>query len=404
MDNRTAIQREAILAWINNSHSGTIILSTGMGKTRVGCTIAGEQLKKNLISSVLIVVPTIPLIQQWKDEFEKWNYDHINVDIACLKTAYKMKHQYDLLIIDEIHTSLSPEYRALYSNIQYNQILGLTATLPHNEEYRKLLSILCPVVHTTTVEEAVKADAVSTYTIYNYEVSLNRKDRGRYQIFDRNLKEAQMELSILKRQDNILKEMSIFDVARVYSTKKEKTPLVKYAKQFWSSMSMRKWICYEAESKLDYVKAIIDKYPNRKWIIFNKSIKYAELLVELIPNSVVYHSKMKDKDREQVLEDFKSNKYRYLICVDALTAGLNVPDTDSAICVAGTSVELTQIQALGRITRKVEDKHAIFINLYSKNTVEENWVRKKTEKLNNTYWITKISQIRVQPLKEGVGT
>lgn len=106
---------------------------------------------------------------------------------------------------------------------------------------------------------------------------------------------------------------------------------------------------------------------------------------------------MKDKEREQVLEDFRSNKYRYLICVDALTAGLNVPDTDSAICVAGTSVELTQVQALGRITRKTENKHAIFINLYSKNTVEETWVRKKTEKLANTYWITKLSQVYEQP-------
>lgn len=175
-----------------------------------------------------------------------------------------MVKQYDLLIIDEVHTSLSPEYRALYKNIQYNQILGLTATLPHNPDYRKLLSILCPVVYTTTVEEAVKAEAVSDYTIYNYEITLNRKDRGRYQIFDKNLKQAQMELGILKRYDDELKSLSIFDVAKLYSVRKEKVPLVKYSKQFWSAMSMRKWVCYEAESKIKIVQEIIDRFPNRK--------------------------------------------------------------------------------------------------------------------------------------------
>lgn len=113
---------------------------------------------------------------------------------------------------------------------------------------------------------------------------------------------------------------------------------------------------------------------------------------------------MKDKDREKVLEEFKNNEVRYLIAVDALTAGLNIPDTDSAICVSGTSVELTQVQALGRISRYVEDKHAIFINLYCKDTVEETWVKKKTANLKNSYWVTKLSQIHERSSEKKVSS
>lgn len=70
--------------------------------------------------------------------------------------------------------------------------------------------------------------------------------------------------------------------------------------------------------------------------------------------------------------------------MDALNAGLNIPDIDSAICVAGVSTELTQTQQIGRLLRKsTPNKVAMFINLYSTNSIEESWVRKKSINLAN---------------------
>jgi len=97
--------------------------------------------------------------------------------------------------------------------------------------------------------------------------------------------------------------------------------------------------------------------------------------------SVIYHHKMKDKDRENALIDFENNKFNILIAVDALNAGLNVPEVDGAICVAGVSTELVATQQLGRVLRFKPNKKALFINLYSKNTVEETWVSKKIKNL-----------------------
>lgn len=88
-----------------------------------------------------------------------------------------------------------------------------------------------------------------------------------------------------------------------------------------------------------------------------------------------------------ILEDFENNKYLVLIAVDALNAGFNVPDVDGAICVSGVSTELTQVQQLGRTVRKTsKNKIALFINLYCPNTVEENWVKTKTQNLANVFY------------------
>lgn len=142
--------------------------------------------------------------------------------------------------------------------------MGLTATPPHQEEYREFLQLTAKIVYHKDVEYAVDIKAVSEYTIYNLEVKMSRKDRGRYQIFDKLLKRAQMEIGILKRYDKDLRVKTIFDIAKEYSNSKENNNLVKYSKQFWSSMSMRKWVCYEAESKKEVVVNIINKFPTRK--------------------------------------------------------------------------------------------------------------------------------------------
>lgn len=102
-----------------------------------------------------------------------------------------------------------------------------------------------------------------------------------------------------------------------------------------------------------------------------------------IPNSMLYHSKMKKDVRESVLEAFSNNTCRYLIAVDALNEGLNVPDADAAICVSGVSTQLVQNQQSGRIGRVAANKKALFVNLVSKDTIEERWVRNKTAGINN---------------------
>ena len=162
-------------------------------------------------------------------------------------------------------------------------------------------------------------------------------------------------------------------------------------------MTMRKWVCYNSETKLDITKKIVELYPYKKWILFNKSIKSAETLAKMLgPKAVVYHSKLKTNERQKILEDFSNNVYSIVVAVDALTAGLNVPDVDAAICLAGVSTELVATQQLGRSIRYRPDKTAIFINLYSTGTIEEHWVKTKNKNFDHVYWVNDLKHLQKQ--------
>lgn len=392
---RDDIQLEAIKAWAVNK-KGTIILPTGTGKSYVGITIAAKQLQLQKIESVLVVVPTTNLIEQWKQEFNKWGYNPDHIDFYCLKSAYKLDKEVDLLIIDEIHTALAPKYRAVFEMIKYKQILGLTATIPANEEYVELLSKVCPIVYKKTIIDVVTI--LADFQVYNLSVPLNRRDRAKYQIFDANFKFAQSAIAKLKPKLGY-GSTSIFDFANKYKDIKSDNELeveaAKYGKAFWSAMSMRKFVCYNSITKLTKTVEIVNAIPGRRWILFNKTTKQADLLAEMLGDkAVVYHSKMKDEERERVLAEFNSNKeLKYLVAADALNAGLNIPDLDAAISLSGVSTELDNVQRLGRILRFSPEKKAIFINLYSDNTIEKTWVEKRNKSIESSIWVTSLAQI-----------
>ncbi len=140
----------------------------------------------------------------------------------------------DLLILDEVHTTLSEKHREVFTGVSTSQLLGLTATLPGSEEYYGLLSQLCPVVFEYSVNEAQEIGAISDFAIYNLEVPFSRKDSAKYRLFDTNFKRAQLELGLLKRQYPELKNLTVFDIAKQYS-KKDSTPdkiLHKHSKDF----------------------------------------------------------------------------------------------------------------------------------------------------------------------------
>lgn len=316
-----------------------------------------------------------------------------------------IKH-YDLLVVDEVHTALSPIRRRVFNNITRSQLLCLTATPPEDKDYFDYLATVAPIVYTKTLSDVVGQDIVADYQIFNLEVSFSRKDGAKYNSFNRLFIDSQVQIGIEKNKRQDLKSTPIFDIAKEYSgisrvqlneitneREREKTAiLVRLAKSYWSAMTMRKWVCYNSTNKIATVLDILRNNPDKKWIIFGKSIKFAEQMHRSIPNSLLYHSKLKSDERESVLRRFNDST-KVLVAVDALNAGLNVPEVDGAICVSGVSTELVTIQQIGRILRFRPGKKAVFINLYTKESVEETWVRNKTKNFKHI-WIKSVNQIK----------
>ena len=118
-------QKRALNNWAKHKFSGSIIAGTGFGKSRCGVIAVGKTLDSTESGKGLVLVPTHQLQEQFKQEFIKWNYEHVldRVDIVCYQSAYKLEgNHYTVVVCDEIHLGLSPEYRKFFENNTWDRL------------------------------------------------------------------------------------------------------------------------------------------------------------------------------------------------------------------------------------------------------------------------------------------
>ena len=152
-------QRKALNKWVKQGYIGSIIAGTGFGKSRIGIMAIGETLNRDVNASAIVLVPTVQLQKQFKDEFHEWGYDNCldRVDILCYQSAYKLQNQYyNVVVCDEAHLGMSPEYRKFLENNTYDRLLCMTATIPEEKEYADYLHNLAPVVYKISLNQCAK--------------------------------------------------------------------------------------------------------------------------------------------------------------------------------------------------------------------------------------------------------
>lgn len=119
----------------------------------------------------------------------------------------------------------------------------------------------------TLTEIAGEEGIIATTNTFNIPIKLNRKDKAKYNTFNEQFMRAMVNIGVEKKKRPELAKVNIFDLARDYSSKivtEEDRTLQKYCKAYWAAMTMRKNVCYSAESKIPYVQSIIGQFPNRK--------------------------------------------------------------------------------------------------------------------------------------------
>lgn len=382
------IQQEAYDAWQQANYIGTVIMGTGLGKTRLG----GNAVRVLRPSSTLVVTSRINLVKQWESEINL-----PGVDYMCINTAYKVSGEYDLLIVDECHRSVSESFRAVYTNIKYKKLLCLTATLP--EKNADFLLTVAPIVYTKSIQDvAGNTEVVSDYYVYNLITEMDRQTSQKYKLFTTLFTDAAVHLSkILRLTPKSFS--SIYDMAKHYSRSSEKSDVVKYSKQYWSSMSMRRMALQKNTAKIKVAHDVISMLgPNRVWLVLCSSIEFAKMLHTVL-GGLIYHSGMGTAEKEEALVRFKSGECRILVAVKALNEGIDVPEADSVLVVSGDSTELEAVQVLGRVIRARHGKKAVMVNLTTTGTAEEKWVSKRSSQFKPK-WINNPSQICL-PVWEG---
>jgi len=214
----------------------------------------------------LVITSRVPIVHQFQKLFSEQLGNTDGIDYLCIQSAYKYVSEYDLVIVDEVHRALSPEYRKVFQNIKTKNLLCLTATVPDDEEYQEFLNSVAPICYEKHLMEVVEKGILPKFSIYNLQVPLAKELQGKYRVFDNNFNLANIRLSKMRAQDPILsyKYKSVFDIARTEqkSTNKE---LARACSDYWASMQLRKMVVYNNTTKITVARDIIEKFgPERK--------------------------------------------------------------------------------------------------------------------------------------------
>lgn len=425
-------QKECVEKWFQNK-KGTIKVVTGAGKTILALAII-EKLRNEVCKDlyVVIVVPTIVLMNQWYDEIMKRSNlpaDLIGrlgggfkedfgsgkrILITVLATAYKeLPSIVDkckiadklLFIADECHRLGAKEMSRIFQTKRaYN--LGLSAT-PEREENEitneelyddesdienkkldydetTLGKELGDIIFNFTYVDGLEKGLIPKFEIRHFGIELTIEERQKYEQLTREINKLKDELSY-----QVPIGRNIYQYARLKAKSKKISPEDNKWLVFTSKISQRKALLYDIGGRH---KAIINIIENElknngdaRIIIFHEKIDSVMKIFAYLEKQgfpvIAEHSDLPDSIREKGLDLFRKGIAKIIVSARSLIEGFNVPEIDVGIIAASSTSVRQRIQSIGRVLRKHktatgEEKNSVIYTLYAHNTVDEEIYRK----------------------------
>lgn len=359
-------QKEALEAWKNASRRGVIVLPTGAGKTMIALKAI-----EDAGTSTLIIVPTLVLVEQWKERLEKTFKERVgivgggkdNVEVLTVTTydsaslrARELGNKFNLLIFDEVHHLPAPTFKKIGEEYIALYRLGLSATVKREDGFHLLLpELVGDIVYEMHVED-LTGTHLANYTIETIYVPLKRVEREQYE------KHYNAYQRFIRKRG--IKMKSAKDFQRLIM----RSGLDPEARRALLSRNKAMEIALNSEAKISYLKNLILENSEEKTIIFTQynSMVYRISRDMLIP--AITHQ-TPHEEREDILQKFSSGEYRRIVTSKVLEEGVDVPDASLAVILSGTGSSRSFIQRLGRVLRKKEKK-AKLIELVSVGTIE----------------------------------
>ena len=373
--------REEILRLTNKAI--LLELPTGYGKSLMGMDLC---LRDNP-QSILIVVPRVVLIQNWKDEFKKWGNDEYLDRVtfstyAGLHKVPNIRRHFNCVILDEAH-HVTPRVQDLLTYITYDKIIMLSATVKRDLKYDlkdMFPDLYCykvnmkeaienevlpdPMVYLLplTLDSKYNSEKIVKHSSGRTSVTCSYKDRWNY-IRDKNIK-LTIECTQLQKSIELDKEISFWK-DKYMRTRNE------IFKNKWLHLAGQrlKWL---SNLKNPIVLNLLTLFRNERVLTFCNSI---DQTIELGRNCI----NSKNKDAVKVLESFNNGEIRHITACNMINEGMNLSNCRIGIYANLNSSEIIIKQRLGRILR--HEKPVIVIPFY-KGTREEELVAKMLEDYN----------------------
>jgi len=358
-------QKKAINKWKENGFSGTIVLPTAAGKTHIGIEAI-----RQLETSVLVVAPTIELIQQWRTKLEKvfgievgqiggGEKTFLPVSVSTYDSAFLMAetmgNKFRLVIFDEVHHLASDQYINIAKMFASPYRLGLTATYERTDLlHEKLEEYMGGKIFEMGYEEL--EDYLADFSIVRIPVELTDEEEEEYRT------NREIFLRYIRRERIRLKGPWDFEKFIMRSWNPE-------GREALLAWRRSREIAFSARVKIDTVRYVLTRHRGEKAIIFTEDTDTAYLISRefLIP-ALTYLTP--GPERKEYLQMFREGKVTALATSRVLDEGVDVPDATIGIVLSGSGSARQYRQRLGRILRPGSGKKAVLYEIVTKSTSE----------------------------------
>jgi superfamily II DNA or RNA helicase len=339
-------QKEALGLWKAAGNKGIVEVVTGGGKT----IFALSCVREIAAETTLVIVPTIALLDQWWEEAASFfgiSLEDINVvtaggrvrtgtiNLSVLNTASKLnlgkrKDAY-FLIVDECHKAASQKFRTALDGAPV-ATLGLSATpeRPYDEGLEEvLIPKLGQIIYHYTYKDALRDKVIVPFELKNIVFELEPDRQAEYdkltksigRAINRNGMDDERTIALLLRRARVM------------------------------NLSL---------NRIRLALRLVLAHKGSRTIVFHEDIEACNVIQEVLGEaklrSGVYHSKIKLRQRVEILSAYRRGDLDVLITCRALDEGFNVPETEIGIIAASTATRRQRIQRLGRVLRPVKGK------------------------------------------------
>nr|WP_221625582.1 DEAD/DEAH box helicase family protein [Halobellus ruber] len=362
-------QEEAVSSWREQGDRGVVELPTGAGKTVLAVDAIAA-----LGVPTLVVVPTIDLLDQWRRELET-EFDVAvgqfgggeqtggPITVSTYDSAYLRAEDvggdFGFVVFDEVHHLGGEGYRDAARLVAAPARLGLTATFERPDGAHEVVAELVgPKVYSADVDD-LAGEHLADYEIRRVEVALDPEERAAYE-------EAQGTfVDYLKRSNLSLRSGSDYRKLVMRSGTDPEAREALLAKQ------RARRIMMNADAKVERLGRLLDRHREDRVIVFTAHTDLVYRLSEryLLP---AITSETGAAERREILERFREGTYSRVVTANVLDEGVDVPDANVAVVLAGSGSEREFTQRLGRILRpKADGGRALLYEVVSEETAEE---------------------------------
>ena len=361
-------QEKAFPLWWEEKR-GIIKVVTGGGKTFFAIHCLKRYLENDPQKSILIVVPSIALLDQWYDSLSQ-NFDDKEISLngggeqtkvitkICISTIDSLKNiislidaENTLLIVDECH-KIGTEKRGEMLTNAWHATLGLSATPERDYDdnfYIIIKKILGDIIFDYDYIDAREDEVIVNFKLLYGYAALLPEEENKYKKFTKSIQRRAATIGGQDMNDYPLK-MLIFNRARLVKNSKNRIP---------------------------YGIELIQKYERDSWIVFTENKKQAKEFNKIVNklkgfNSGIYNTDLNDDERQENLEKFKAGNLNVLVSCTALDEGFDMPEADGAMILSASSSKRQRIQRMGRVLRITANKeNALIVTVYSSKTEYE---------------------------------